>query len=305
MKCQHCGINFDDGEKTCPVCGARAGSRGRLSEPRKFPFQTKTVRPKAKERTEYESVQSEIDPEYESVRTTAQHQSHSHEAQPLGRKARPSAKPIRENRVKGSRKAAIVVAAIVFLFNIVPAVISFVTDRAVNLFDTVPDFLYDVADGIGGGYEYDNTTDEVVLENLIGTENYLLLDDGTQLYLRAMGQGDDSEQYTLGVLAPDGQQQYLEEGTIWCTKESDSWYDEDNFPSEKYDFYIAVLTRDTEAESNSFTPEWRENLGDTDLWLCVYVNRNDGSISLQDMDNIGLFGSENTIYPLTTSGMFL
>ena len=94
MKCQHCGINFDDGEKTCPVCGARAGSRGRLSEPRKFPFQPKTVRPKAKERTEYESVQSEIDPEYESVRTTAQHQSHSHEAQPLGRKARPSAKPV-------------------------------------------------------------------------------------------------------------------------------------------------------------------------------------------------------------------
>ena len=144
MKCQHCGINFDDGEKTCPVCGARAGSRGRLSEPRKFPFQPKTVRPKAKERTEYESVQSEIDPEYESVRTTAQHQSHSHEAQPFGRKARPSAKPIRENRVKGSRKAAVVVAAIVFLLNIAPAFIGFVTDRAANLFDTVPDFPDDV-----------------------------------------------------------------------------------------------------------------------------------------------------------------
>ena len=23
MKCQHCGINFDDGEKACPVCGAK------------------------------------------------------------------------------------------------------------------------------------------------------------------------------------------------------------------------------------------------------------------------------------------
>lgn len=302
MKCQHCGINFDDGEKTCPVCGARAGSRGRLSEPRKFPFQPKTVRPKAKERTEYESVQSEIDPEYESVRTTAQHQSHSHEAQPLGRKARPSAKPIRENRVKGSRTAAIVVAAIVFLLNIAPAFIGFVTDRAANLFDTVPDFLYDVTDGIDG-YEYDTDDEKVELEDLLGTENYLPLDDGTQLYLRAMEQGDDSEQYTLGVLAPDGQQQYIEMGTIWCTKESDSWYDEDNFPSDQYDFYIAVLTRDTEAESNSFTPEWRENIGDTDLWLCVYVNRNNGSICLQDMDNVGLFGSDNTIYPLTTSGI--
>ena len=30
MKCQHCGINFDDSERACPMCGARAGSRGRL-----------------------------------------------------------------------------------------------------------------------------------------------------------------------------------------------------------------------------------------------------------------------------------
>lgn len=34
MKCQHCGINFDDDERVCPICGARAGSRGRLSKPR-------------------------------------------------------------------------------------------------------------------------------------------------------------------------------------------------------------------------------------------------------------------------------
>lgn len=160
------------------------------------------MRPKAKERTEYESVQSEIDPEYESVRTTAQHQSHSHEAQPLGRKARPSAKPIRENRVKGSRTAAIVVAAIVFLLNIAPAFIGFVTDRAANLFDTVPDFLYDVTDGIGG-YEYDTDDEKVELEDLLGTENYLPLDDGTQLYLRAMdARGTTASSIRLVSLRP-------------------------------------------------------------------------------------------------------
>ena len=32
MKCQHCGINFEDGERFCPICGERAGSKGRLSE---------------------------------------------------------------------------------------------------------------------------------------------------------------------------------------------------------------------------------------------------------------------------------
>ncbi len=31
MKCQHCGINFEDTEKECPICGAKAGSPGRMS----------------------------------------------------------------------------------------------------------------------------------------------------------------------------------------------------------------------------------------------------------------------------------
>ncbi len=31
MKCQQCGINFEDTEKECPICGAKAGSPGRLS----------------------------------------------------------------------------------------------------------------------------------------------------------------------------------------------------------------------------------------------------------------------------------
>ena len=34
MKCQHCGVNFDDEERACPICGARAGSRGRMSASR-------------------------------------------------------------------------------------------------------------------------------------------------------------------------------------------------------------------------------------------------------------------------------
>ena len=31
MKCQHCGIHFDDEERVCPMCGARAGSKGRMT----------------------------------------------------------------------------------------------------------------------------------------------------------------------------------------------------------------------------------------------------------------------------------
>lgn len=299
MKCQHCGINFDDGEKTCPVCGARAGSRGRLSEPRKFTFQPKTVRPKAKERTEYESVQSEIDPEYESVRTTAQHQSHSHEAQPLGRKARPSAKPIRENRVKGSRTAAIVVAAIVFLLNIAPAFIGLIEDSTANFPERIPDFIYDFTDG-DSSYDDDNADTYIDLSILVGEQIELPLSDGATLALY-FEPGEDGA-YTLGYIAPDGSKQYVEQGYSSCSEESDSWYDEENFPTEDYEFYLTWMTKNEEAASNTTVPPWYDARGESDIWLCIYRSRTDGSIILQDMDRLGLFG-DTDIYELNPTAL--
>ena len=299
MKCQHCGINFDDGEKTCPVCGARAGSRGRLSEPRKFPFQPKTVRPKAKERTEYESVQSEIDPEYESVRTTAQHQSHSHEAQPLGRKARPSAKPIRENRVKGSRTAAIVVAAIVFLLNIAPAFIGLIEDSTANFPERLPDFVYDFTDG-DSSHDYDNADTYIDLSILVGEQIELPLSDGATLALY-FEPGEDGS-YTLGYIAPDGSKQYVEQGYSSCSEESDSWYDEERFPTEDYEFYLTWMTKNEEAASNTTVPPWYDARGESDIWLCIYRSRTDGSIILQDMDRLGLFG-DTDIYELNPTAL--
>lgn len=299
MKCQHCGINFDDGEKTCPVCGARAGSRGRLSEPRKFPFQPKPVRPKAKERTEYESVQSEIDPEYESVRTTAQHQSHSHEAQPLGRKARPSAKPIRENRVKGSRTAAIVVAAIVFLLNIAPAFIGLIEDSTANFPERLPDFIYDFTDG-DSSYDDDNADTYIDLSILVGEQIELPLSDGATLALY-FEPGEDGA-YTLGYIAPDGSKQYVEQGYSSCSEESDSWYDEENFPTEDYEFYLTWMTKNEEAASNTTVPPWYDARGESDIWLCIYRSRTDGSIILQDMDQLGLFG-DTDIYELNPTAL--
>ena len=299
MKCQHCGINFYDGEKTCPVCGARAGSRGRLSEPRKFPFQPKPVRPKAKERTEYESVQSEIDPEYESVRTTAQHQSHSHEAQPLGRKARPSAKPIRENRVKGSRTAAIVVAAIVFLLNIAPAFIGLIEDSTANFPERLPDFIYDFTDG-DSSYDDDNADTYIDLSILVGEQIELPLSDGATLALY-FEPGEDGA-YTLGYIAPDGSKQYVEQGYSSCSEESDSWYDEENFPTEDYEFYLTWMTKNEEAASNTTVPPWYDARGESDIWLCIYRSRTDGSIILQDMDRLGLFG-DTDIYELNPTAL--
>nr|WP_297172073.1 hypothetical protein [uncultured Agathobaculum sp.] len=87
MKCQHCGINFDESERECPVCGARAGSRGRLGG--------------AKEQVK------NVSPAPVNARVTA-------------RRARASARPIRENKKRSMGRAVIVVILLVVLLNLLP-----------------------------------------------------------------------------------------------------------------------------------------------------------------------------------------
>ncbi len=291
MKCQHCGINFEDGERFCPICGARAGSKGRLSETGKTLFPHKTVRPKAEKKTERESVRSAIDPQYESVRTTAQHKTHSHEARPIGKKAVPSAMPKKSGRTKGSRKMAPIIVAIVVLLNLAPMIIESIEDSVSN----IPDFVYDFTDG--GDSSYDESEPYAGLSDVIGTENEIALADGTQMQL-SVEPGEDGD-YTLSYTTPEGGT-YAESGWTWCSKEDDSWYDEDSFPTENYEFYMVALTKSDENADSTAVPTWYDARGDSDLWLCVYRSRTDGSIILQDMDQIGLFG-DTDIYELNPS----
>lgn len=299
MKCQHCGINFEDGERFCPICGARAGSKGRLSETGKFSFPHKTVRPKAEKKTERENVRSAIDPQYESVRTTAQHKSHSHEARPIGTKAVPSAMPKKSGRAKGNRKMAPIIVAIVFLLNFAPMIIESIQDSVSNFPTSVPDFVYDFTDG-DSSYDYDNADTYIDLSELVGEKIELPLSDGATLALY-FEPGEDGS-YTLGYIAPDGSEQYVEQGYSSCSEESDSWYDEESFPTDDYEFYLTWLTKTEEAASNTTVPPWYDMRGESDIWLCIYRSRTDGSIVLQDMDQIGLFG-DTDIYELNPTAL--
>ena len=220
MKCQHCGINFEDGERFCPICGERAGSKGRLSETGKPLFPHKTVRPRAEKKTERESVRSAIDPQYESVRTTAQHKTHSHEARPIGTKAVPSAMPKKSGGAKGGRKAGAIIAAAVVLVNFIPTIISLIEDSTANFPERLPDFVYDFTDG-DSSHDYDNADTYIDLSILVGEQIELPLSDGATLTLY-FEPGEDGS-YTLGYIAPDGSKQYVEQGYSSCSEESDSW----------------------------------------------------------------------------------
>ena len=251
MKCQHCGINFEDGERFCPICGERAGSKGRLSETGKPLFPHKTVRPRVEKKTERESVRSAIDPEYESVRTTAQHKTHSHEARPIGTKAVPSAMPKKSGSAKGSRKAGAIIAAAVVLVNFIPTIISLIEDSTANFPERLPDFVYDFTDG-DSSYDDDNADTYIDLSILVGEQIELPLSDGATLALY-FEPGEDGA-YTLGYIAPDGSKQYVEQGYTSCSEESDSWYDEERFPTEDYEFYLTWMTKNEEAASNTTVP---------------------------------------------------
>lgn len=299
MKCQHCGINFEDGERFCPICGERAGSKGRLSETGKPLFPHKTVRPRVEKKTERESVRSAIDPEYESVRTTAQHKTHSHEARPIGTKAVPSAMPKKSGGAKGSRKAGAIIAAVVVLVNFIPTIISLIEDSTTNFPERLPDFIYDFTDG-DSSHDYDNADTYIDLSILVGEQIELPLSDGATLALYF--EPGEAGAYTLGYIAPDGSKQYVEQGYSSCSEESDSWYDEENFPTEDYEFYLTWMTKNEEAASNTTVPPWYDARGESDIWLCIYRSRTDGSIILQDMDQLGLFG-DTDIYELNPTAL--
>ena len=131
MKCQHCGINFDESERECPMCGARAGSRGHLGETK------------------------------EQVRNAS---SAPANARVTARRARASARPIRESKKKGRGRAVVVVILLVALLNFLPAIVK-------------------LASGVWNSMErwftgqYDRESGETALcdqmgNDLLGTEEY-------------------------------------------------------------------------------------------------------------------------------------
>ena len=198
MKCQHCGINFDDSERECPMCGARAGSRGRLGE--------------AQQRVR-------------AQRAEPVQQSHAAyikaKARPTGRKAKASAKPIRENKKRGRGKIAAIVIAAAVVINIVPLL----TDLADNFAESVSTYRFDSEAGgwqedlhyvPGETYPYDPDNYQPVyaaLYDLTGGYAAGVLSDGSTIAI-SVEEGEMGD-YTLTV--QDGTGIYTENGYTWCS----------------------------------------------------------------------------------------
>ncbi|WP_125115343.1 zinc ribbon domain-containing protein [Agathobaculum sp. Marseille-P7918] len=290
MKCQHCGINYSDEDRECPICGARAGTRGRVGE-------------LEKKAAAWREKQFEDEPTYRKTHTRA-------------KKAKPSAKPIRETK-KGKGKVAAVVAAAVVLLNVLPSAIPLLQDFADNLGDSFRTYQEDLGwgsseqeaeawdsydDGTvyytpGETYEYDEdhyVSVYAILYDLIDGHAAATLADGTTVDLQA--EPGEMSDYTLTI--SDGTGTYTESGYSWSMYNypEEAWYDE-AYPPERYDSLSLCLSMEDARYTGSMSERYAARQENTDLWLVAYVDRDTYDITLQDIDDTGVFGGE-TFVPL-------
>ena len=255
MKCQHCGINFDDGDRECPICGARAGSRGRLSVRRGASFRPHgSAAPKTTEPTILNG----------------------------------KVKKDRAAQKKKGRVIALVSAAVVLL-QLVPAVFGligdFVGDIRFGEPYVEPEPPYSEADD---WYEDDGGAYNVIsLADLLGLRSIVELPDGSLLELYAEG----DEHYSLYI---EGRYSESGDVWIMYNAPDDELYpDIAQYPPEEYDSFTICLTYDSlEWEEPAVDISYHQEMGD--MWLLAHISRDGSEIVLDDWfgDAAFLFGEE-------------
>lgn len=302
MKCQHCGINYSDEDRECPICGARTGTRGRVGE-------------LEKKAAAWRDKQFADEPTYQKTRTRKT---------PIrAKQARASVKPIRETK-NGKGKIALVVVVAVVLVNLLPSLIPAVKDLFDNFFDGNnsfeinlgdwesydPDAEAEAEDWVSyddsalyyeRGQEYTYDSDNYVsiyaaLYDLTGEHAVATLDDGTTIDLQV--EPGEMGDYTLRI--DDGTGIYEEHGYTWCIYNypDEGIYDE-NFPPEQYDSLTLVLSCSEGRYGGNLYERYDARQENTDLWLVVYVDRETGLVTLQDAEQVGIF-SNSAFVPLTS-----
>ena len=299
MKCQHCGINYSDEDRECPICGARAGTRGRVGE-------------LEKKAAAWREKQFADEPTYQKTRTRKT---------PIrAKQAKPSVKPIRETP-KGKGKVAAVVAAAVIVLNLLPALAPMAANVFSNMRGSVSSFELDLGDWgtsepdaeakawddyddntvyytPGETYEYDPdnyASVYAILHDLTGDHAMATLADGTNIDLWV----DPGEMGDYSLMIDDGTGTYEESGYTWCVYNypEEEMYDE-NFPPAQYDSLTLSLSCDEMSYGGVLYDRYDTRQQSTDLWLIVYVDRQTGDLVLQDAEQVGIFGA-SAFVPLT------
>ena len=265
MKCQHCGVHFDDDERVCPMCGARAGTKGRMSkaEPkwRGKPHET-----------------------YTDYHPTIANSSSAKTAKSKSRliKDKPKTK-------KGPWK---LVVAVLVIVTILPNLFAFVIDEVLPAFVDRWGASY-TADYGDYDTDYDSDYVDTDLRAILGTDSGTVLDNGDTIRLHCE---QSSDEWALLYTSAEGGT-FKSKVDAWCSyQDPDEYYYMDDYPAEQYDMYMVVLTPN-DAEMSGTLPEWCQSAAEYNdsIWLIAYVSKTDDELVLEDWDSYGLFDGATTV----------
>ena len=274
MKCQHCGIHFDDDERVCPMCGARAGTKGRMSKPE----------PKwhGKPRETYTEYHPTIE-NSSSVKT-----------------AKSKSRPLKDKPRKKKGRWGLVVTVLAIL-TILPNLFAFVID------EILPDFV----DHWGASYTADYNNSDSYDDSDDSTYGY---DDAYDTFRDALGENgitasaygnvytlkaeDDGDSYEFAYTESDGSR-FCSTGTAFCYREDDEdYYYREEYPFEEYIMYSVYLYPEHQ-EAKGTRPDWCDFLLQSkvdSIALTVFQSRTTDEVVVEDMDGVGLFGSGNVMH---------
>lgn len=269
MKCQHCGVHFDDEERVCPMCGARAGTKGRMSKPE----------PKwhGKPRETYTEYHPTIE-NSSSVKT-----------------AKSKSRPIKDKPKRKKGPWGLVVTLLVIV-TILPNVFAFVIDELIpEIEGNFGDYSVSEPDYTDYDSDYDTDYDYDTLYDALGDNGITAEEYGNTYHFKA---ADDGNSYEFSYTESDGSW-FSSTGTAWCYREDDeTYYYRDEFPYDEYVMYSVSLTPEHQ-EAKGTRPDWCDFLlqSKTDcIWLNVFQSRTTDEVVVEDMDGVGLFGSSNVMH---------
>ncbi len=243
------------------MCGARAGSKGRMT------------RPAPKWHGKPRETYTEYHPTIENSSSA--------------KTAKSKARPIQDKPKKNSAKGVVIAIIVIALLQFVPTLIAFVVD------DLVPEIESSFGNSPAPDYDSDYSYEAQDLSSILGTDSGMVIDNSDTFRLHY---DQSNGEWAILYTSADGGT-FKSTADAWCLYDDpDEYYYPEAYPSDQYDMYTVAFTLyDTEAVGS--LPDWCQSIADSgdDIWLNLYVSKTDDTLLIEDMDGIGLFGTTDPV----------
>ena len=268
MKCNNCGVNFDDEDRVCPMCGTPAGA----GKKRYMPHYTEYGHT---DHTDGSCTHRTCTQKYTSKQPAR------------------SASSGAGQRKNSSKNVLVIVVVIVLgmLLSVIPEVLQ-------EMRQAVEQVGWSAQ---GGTPEpepesdyYDYEANRVVPAEVLG--EYQAVDTGLGDFILML---DDEDNYIF-AFEGDGWR-YDESGWAWCVyNPPEQELYQDIYTPDQYDSYTLCLDFEQAGDVGGTQPETiAAHIEQGEMWMLVYVSQTDGSIVLDDAyGDAGVFFGGNQFLPL-------